>query len=101
LHRPDRETREPFGNAGIEALSVSLDLELDARPAEALGNIEEVRNDERLAPVRAISSATRIASRASSSSASFFPGADSVQQCRQQRSQSRVNCHETKRGAPS
>ena len=109
LDRADRQPREPLGDRRVEALAVGLDLELrrPPRPASRRSRRNAARRAarRRRASRRArrcatISPATRIASSASSSSGSRLPGADSVQQCRQARSQSRVSCHDTSSGAP-
>ena len=104
LYRSYRQAREPRGDLGVEALAVRLDLELHARGAELLGERQEMRDDQRLSAAEhdvghvvandLVCDLHRAG--ASSSSGKRFPGAESVQQCRQQRSQSRVICQDTK-----
>ena len=110
LHRADRQPREALGDRRVEALAVGLDLELHPGAPERFGELEEMRHDQRLAAAQhhvghVVARRSRprraCASSASSSSGRRLPGADSVQQCRQQRSQSRVSCHDTNSGAPS
>jgi hypothetical protein len=49
LDRADRQARQALQRRVVEPLAVGLDLELDAAAAERLGDVEEVRHDERLA----------------------------------------------------
>ena len=107
LYGPDRQPGETRGNFGIEALTIGFDLETYACRPSASASEKKCGTTRGSPPhsitygtsLRAISAATRMASTALNSSGRRLPGAESVQQCRQQRSQSRVICQETNSGA--